>query len=111
MSQEFKEFTGNESPEEFAAYCKELGYDVTQPQEDFAEGELSAEQLDAVAGGMSTVKAYMVVYTSYYECLRYGRTKTYSSKTINEAVSQCQGSWKSDAKYLAGVLMKLLKKM
>lgn len=54
-------------------------------------GELSAEALDLVVGGMSKAKAIIVVSKAYWDlCICHKKKTSYSDKEIFEALDICE---------------------
>lgn len=87
MSEEIRELTGEESLEEIERYYSAKGIDVTAEEEP-SEEELSESDLEAVAGGMGYIKAAAITAKAYYEIKKYGKVKSYSSKTVLEALDK-----------------------
>lgn len=87
MSEEIRGLTGEESLEEIERYYSAKGIDVTAEEEP-SEEELSESDLEAVAGGMGYIKAAGIVAKAYYEIKKYGKIKSYSNKTVIEALNQ-----------------------
>ncbi len=70
--------------EEVVKYASSIG--IFFDGDAVKEEELSENELEIVAGGMSDATATVVLLRTAYELKVYGRNKTYSKATIQEAM-------------------------